>query len=113
MKNEALWALDFCEERAARAQQRLVLRTGGRCENRELEHQSSTETTEISDGGKNRPRKTAVRAPDKNSRWERPALSGSTVGSCWDRPSAFAGIDRRLLLGSTVGFYWDRPQAAR
>jgi hypothetical protein len=24
------------------------------------------------------------------------------VGSCWDRLSAFAGIDRRLLLGSTV-----------
>jgi hypothetical protein len=43
------------------------------------------------------------------------AMSGSTVGSCWDRPSAFAGInrrllpsalaeiDRRLLLGSTIG----------
>jgi hypothetical protein len=24
------------------------------------------------------------------------------VGSCWDRPSAFAGIDRWLLLGSTA-----------
>jgi hypothetical protein len=32
-------------------------------------------------------------------------MSGSTVGSCWDRPSAFAGIGRRLLLGSTVGSY--------
>jgi hypothetical protein len=29
-------------------------------------------------------------------------LLGSTVGSCWDRPSALAGIDRRLLLGSTA-----------
>jgi hypothetical protein len=25
------------------------------------------------------------------------------TGSCWDRPSALAGIDRRLLVGSTVG----------
>jgi hypothetical protein len=39
--------------------------------------------------------------------------SALVVGSCWDRPSAFAGIDRRLLLGSIVGFCWDRPQAAR
>jgi hypothetical protein len=43
-------------------------------------------------------------------------LLGSTVGSCWDRPSAFAeidrrllpsalaGIDRRLLLGSTASY---------
>jgi hypothetical protein len=23
-------------------------------------------------------------------------MSGSTVGSCWDRPSVFAGIDRKL-----------------
>jgi hypothetical protein len=23
-------------------------------------------------------------------------LLGSTVGSCWDRPSIFAGIDRKL-----------------
>jgi hypothetical protein len=29
-------------------------------------------------------------------------LLGSTVGFCWDRSSALAGIDRRLLLGSTV-----------
>jgi hypothetical protein len=36
-------------------------------------------------------------------------MSGSTVGSCWDRPSAFTGIDRRLLLGSTIDFCWDRP----
>jgi hypothetical protein len=26
-------------------------------------------------------------------------------------PSALAGIDRRLLLGSTVGSCWDRPSA--
>jgi hypothetical protein len=25
-------------------------------------------------------------------------MLGSTVGSCWDQPSALAGIDRRLLL---------------
>jgi hypothetical protein len=30
-------------------------------------------------------------------------LLGSTVGFYWDRPSALAGIDRRLLLGSTAG----------
>jgi hypothetical protein len=29
-------------------------------------------------------------------------LLGSTVGFCWDQPSALAGIDRRLLLGSTA-----------
>jgi hypothetical protein len=34
---------------------------------------------------------------------DRRLLLGSTVGSCWDRPSALGGIDRRLLLGSTVG----------
>jgi hypothetical protein len=40
---------------------------------------------------------------------DRRLLLGSTVDSCWDRPSALArlsalaGIDRRLLLGSTVG----------
>jgi hypothetical protein len=28
--------------------------------------------------------------------------SALAVGSCWDRPSVFAGIDRRLLLGSTA-----------
>jgi hypothetical protein len=27
---------------------------------------------------------------------DRRLLLGSTVGSCWDRPSAFAGIDRKL-----------------
>jgi hypothetical protein len=27
------------------------------------------------------------------NRW---LLLGSTVGFCWDRPSAFAGIDRKL-----------------
>jgi hypothetical protein len=32
---------------------------------------------------------------------------------CWDRPSAFAGINRRLLLGSTVGSCWDRPSELR
>jgi hypothetical protein len=32
---------------------------------------------------------------------------------CWDRPSALAGIDRRLLLGLTVGSCWDRPSALR
>jgi hypothetical protein len=40
-------------------------------------------------------------------------VSGSTVVFCWNRPSAFAGINCRFFLGSTVGFYWDRPQAAR
>jgi hypothetical protein len=44
------------------------------------------------------------------NRW---LLLGSTVGFCWDRPSALARIDRRFLLGLTVGFCWDRPQAAR
>jgi hypothetical protein len=34
-------------------------------------------------------------------------------GGCWDRPSALAGIDRRLLLGSTVGSCWDRSSALR
>jgi E3 ubiquitin-protein ligase SIAH1 len=37
-----------------------------------------------------------------------------TVGidcSCWDQPSALAGIDRRLLLGSIVDSCWDRPSA--
>jgi hypothetical protein len=29
-------------------------------------------------------------------------LLGSTVGFCWNRPSALARIDRRLLLESTV-----------
>jgi hypothetical protein len=32
---------------------------------------------------------------------------------CWDRPSALAGINRRLLLGSTVGSCWDRPSELR
>jgi hypothetical protein len=32
-----------------------------------------------------------------------PRLLGSTIDSCWDRPSIFCGIDRRLLLRSTVG----------
>jgi hypothetical protein len=41
------------------------------------------------------------------------ALLGSTVGSCWDQPSALAGIDRRLLLESTVGSCWDRPSELR
>jgi hypothetical protein len=41
------------------------------------------------------------------------SLLGSTVGSCWDQPSALAGIDRRLLLGSTVGSCWDRPSELR
>jgi hypothetical protein len=41
------------------------------------------------------------------------SLSGSIVGSCWDRSSVFDGIDRRLLLESTIGFCWNRPQAAR
>jgi hypothetical protein len=42
-------------------------------------------------------------------------LLGSTVGSCWDRPSAFAGIDYQLLLSALAGidrrFCWDRPSA--
>jgi hypothetical protein len=38
---------------------------------------------------------------------DRRLLLGSTVGSCWDRPSALAGIDRQLLLESTVGSCWD------
>jgi hypothetical protein len=33
------------------------------------------------------------------------------VRRCWDQLSALARIDRRLLLGSTVGFCWDRPSA--
>jgi hypothetical protein len=30
-------------------------------------------------------------------------VSGSTVGSCWDRPSVFVGIDRRLLPSALAG----------
>jgi hypothetical protein len=44
---------------------------------------------------------------------DRRLLLGSTIGSCWDQPSALGGIDRRLLLGSTVGSWWDRPSALR
>jgi hypothetical protein len=40
-------------------------------------------------------------------------LLGSIVGSCWDQPSALAGIDRRLLLGSIVSSCWDRPSELR
>jgi hypothetical protein len=39
------------------------------------------------------------------------AVLGSTIGSCWDRPSALDGIDRQLLLGSTVGSWWDKSCA--
>jgi hypothetical protein len=34
------------------------------------------------------------------NRW---LLLGSTVGSCWDRPSAFAEIDRQLLPSALAG----------
>jgi hypothetical protein len=35
-------------------------------------------------------------------RIDRRLLLGSTVGSCWDRPSALARIDRRLFCRSTI-----------
>jgi hypothetical protein len=36
---------------------------------------------------------------------------GLTVGSCWDRPSALVGINRRLFCRSTVGSFADQPSA--
>jgi hypothetical protein len=48
------------------------------------------------------------------SRCRRRHVQRGGVGrGCWDRPSALAGIDRRLLLGSTVSSCWYRPSALR
>jgi hypothetical protein len=58
-----------------------------------------------------------IRSPNnysENSFYDLAVSTGSSL-ECWDRPSALAGINRRLLLGSIVGSCcgscWDRPSA--